>query len=113
MKTVEELKKEQAEIKERLVGVIELINSVEYYSLSPSEKNLIGQQRVGLEIYLNALTKSIYDKEGCTFDTSSAMWPLLMSSMFSNSWSSNSSIDSLKRVLDEKDFDVKPESDES
>ena len=113
MKTIEELRKEQAETKEKLVEIIELINSEEFYSLSPSEKNLIGQQRIGVEICLNSLTKRIYDREGCTFDMSSAMWPLLMSNMFSNTFSSSSSADVLKKDLDEKDFDLKPEADES
>lgn len=113
MKTIEELRKEQAETKKKLVEVIELINSEEFYTLSPSEKNLIGQQRIGVEICLNSLTKLIYDREGCTLDMSNAMWPLLMSNMFSNSFSSSSSVDPLKKNLDEKDFDLKPEKDES
>lgn len=112
MKTIEELKKEQAETKSKLVDVIEVINSEEYYTLTPSEKGLIAQQRVGLEIYLGSLTKQLYDKDGCLFDASNAMWPLLMSSMFTNPLSTPSSTDTLKNDLSEKDFEIKEETDE-
>jgi hypothetical protein len=60
-------------------------------------------------MYLNSLTKGIYDKEGSTFDVSSAMLPLLMSNMFtsSSSFGSSSSIDTLKKQLEEDDFKAK------
>ena len=112
MKSLEELKKEQYDAKAKLHELIELINSEEFYSLSPSEKNLIGQQRVGVEICLNSLTKRIYDREGCTFDMGSAMWPLLMSNMVSSSFSSSSSVDSLKNNLNEKDLNLMVEEED-
>ena len=61
------------------------------------------------------ITKEIYDSEGSTFDMSSAMWPLLMSNIFtsSSSFGSTSGAYKLKDTLEEKDFDVKPETDES
>ena len=99
MKTVEELKKEQFDAKAKLHELVEFVNSEEYYTLTQSEKNIIGQRRIALEMYLNSLTKNIYDKEGSTFDVSSTMWPLLMSNMFSSS-SFSSSEESLKS----KDF---------
>lgn len=108
MKTVEELKKEQYEAKAKLHELIEFINSEEYFTLTQSEKNIIWQRRISLEIYLNSLTKNVYDKEGSTFDISSAMWPLFMSSMFSSSsFGSSSSLDSLKKQLEENDFKTK------
>jgi hypothetical protein len=112
MKDIESLKKEQYDAKAKLHEIIELINGEEYYILTPSEKSLIAQQRVGLEIYLGSLTKQLYDKEGSTFDASSAMWPLLMSSMFTSPFGSTSGLESLKKQLDEKDFEEKEESDE-
>ncbi len=39
-----------------------LSNSKEYYSLDSSEKSLLGTQRAGMEIYLNALGKRLYGK---------------------------------------------------
>ena len=109
MENIESLKKEQAETKSKLVELVEFINSEEYYTLSPSEKNIISQRRIALEMYLNSLTKGIYDKEGSTFDVSSAMWPLLMSGIFtsSSSFGSSSSIDTLKKQLEEDDFKAK------
>jgi hypothetical protein len=111
MKTVEELKQEQYDAKAKLHEMVEFINSEEYYSLSQSEKNIIGQRRVALEMYVNSLTRSIYDKDGSSYDASSAIFPLLMSSIFtSSSFGSSSNLDSLKKQLEEEDFKV--ESDE-
>jgi hypothetical protein len=102
MKTIEELKQEQFDAKAKLHELVEFVNSEEYYSLSQSEKNIIGQRRIALEMYLNSLTKNLYDKEGSTFDISSAMWPLLMSSMFTgSSFGSSSGVDYLKNHLEE------------
>jgi hypothetical protein len=107
MKTIEELKKEQYEAKTKLHELVELINSDEFYGLSQSRKNIIGQRRMALEMYLNSLTKEIYDSEGSTFDISSAVWPMLMSSIFtsSSSFGSTSDTTKLKEELSEKDFE--------
>ena len=111
MKTIEELKQEQYDAKAKLHELIEFINSEEYFTLTQSEKNIIGQRRIALEMYVNSLTKNIYDKEEGSFDISSAMWPLMMSSMFTgSSFGPSSSVDSLKKQLEEEDFKV--ESDE-
>ena len=111
MKTIEELKQEQYDAKAKLHELVEFINSEEYFTLTQSEKSIIGQRRIALEMYVNSLTKNIYDKEGSSFDISSAMWPLMMSSMFTgSSFGSSSNIDSLKKQLEEEDFKV--ESDE-
>lgn len=92
MKTIEELKKEQREAKEKLHELIELINSKEYFNLSPREKGLISQQRAGMEIYMNSLSNRLYNSEDYSFDMSaSMMMPLLMSS-FMNGPSFSSSI---------------------
>ena len=114
MKDIESLKKEQYDAKAKLHEIIELINSEEYYALTPSEKSIIAQQRIGLELYLNSLTKQIYDRDNCSYDAGSSMWPLLMSVMFTSPFSSLSpTLDSLKKQLDENDFKVEEESDES
>ena len=107
MKTIEELKKEQHEAKAKLHELVELINSDEFYDLSQSRKNIIGQRRMALEVYLNSLTKEIYDSEGSTFDMSSAIWPMLMSSIFtsSSSFGSTSVTSKLNGELIEKDFE--------
>lgn len=104
MKDIELLKSEQKELKEKLIEVINFTNSEEYYSLSASEKNLIGQQRAGMEIYLTALTNRIYGNEGNSFGGISTTLPLLLS-MFS-SYSSpfpSSSLDDFKKIIAEKE----------
>ncbi len=101
MKTIKELKEEQYDAKAKLHELIEFTNSEEFYTLTQSEKNLIGQRRIAIEMYLNSLTKNIYDKEGSSYDISSAMWPLMMSSMFTSSTFNSPSIDSLKEQLED------------
>ena len=101
MKTKEELKQEQYDLKARLHEIIEFINSEEYAGLTPREKGLISQQRAGMEMYLDALTKRIYKSDGGA-DTSSMWLPLLMG-MFAAPWSPSSSTAS--ETLDEKDFE--------
>ena len=111
MKTIEELKIEQSELKAKLHEVVEYINSEEYFELSPREKGLIGQQRAGMEMYLNALTNRIYSKDDFSFDASSLLWPMMMGSMFSSS-SGFSSTGYLKDQLKVSDFETKEGEDE-
>ena len=110
MKTIKELKEEQYDAKAKLHELIEFTNSEEFYTLTQSEKNLIGQRRIAIEMYLNSLTKNIYDKEGSSYDISSAMWPLMMGSMFTSNAFNSPSIDSLKEQLEDN---TKQEEDES
>ena len=111
MKTIKELKEEQYDAKAKLHELIEFTNSEEFYTLTQSEKNLVGQRRIAIEMYLNSLTKNIYDNEGSSYDISNAMWPLMMSSMFTSSTFNSPSIDSLKEQLEENN--TKQEEDES
>lgn len=105
MESLEQLKKEQYDAKAKLHELLETINSEEYYTLTPSERNLINQRRMALEMYVNALSRSVYDSDGYSFDASGALWPLLMSGVFSNMNTTPSSVDTLKKALDEKDFE--------
>lgn len=82
MKTKEELKQEQYDLKARLHEIIELINSEQYYKLSDSEKGLINQQRVGMELYLSCLTKRIYGTSNT--DTSNLLWLTMLYGMFTS-----------------------------
>ena len=81
MKDLEELKKEQAELKGRLVELIDVINSEEFYSLDETKRTLMMSQRAGMEIYLNSLTQQIYGPR--KMDASSNLLPLMLMSMMS------------------------------
>ncbi len=107
MKTKEELKQEQYDLKAKLHEVIELSNSEEYYSLTSREKNLINQQRAGMELYLNSLTKRIYGSDEL-FGSTDTMWLSLLMGMLSTPWTPSSATIGLS----EKDFEKKEESDE-
>ena len=108
MKTVEELKQEQYDVKAKLHEMVEFINSEEYYKLPVEKRSLINQQRVGMELYLGSLTKRIYESDTTT-DTSNLIWLSMLYGMFNTSsggWGVSSSTDSLKTKLEEDDFKV-------
>ena len=97
MKSIDELKQEQYDLKAKLHEVIELMNGEEYSNLTPREKGLVSQQRAGIEMYLDALTKRIY-KSDVGASTNSMWLPLLMG-MFATPWTPQAS------SLTEKDFE--------
>lgn len=105
MKTIEELKQEQYDLKARLHEVIEFTNSSEYFKMSPREKGLIGQQRAGMEMYLNALTNRIFSKDEYSFDATSLMGAMLLGNIwngFSPSSPSSEVSEDLQKMLDEE-----------
>lgn len=108
MKDLEKLKKEQAELKERLVEVIDLINSEEYFTLDETEKSLLMSQRVGMEVYLNSLTQRIYGAR--KLDIGNSMLPLILMTAFNPFSPSPSSVDLLKEQL-EKDQNEEKKND--
>jgi hypothetical protein len=108
MKDLEKLKKEQDELKERLVKLIAFINSEEYFALDETEKSLLMSQRVGMEIYLNSLTQRIYGVR--KLDPCGSMLPLMLMSMFNPFSPSPSKVDLLKEQL-EKDQDEEKKND--
>lgn len=100
MKDVELLKQEQVELKERLAKLVDYVTSEEYYTLSDGEKTLLNQQRVGMELYLNTLTKRIYGGfEGC--NSSSMLWMSLLMGML-NAPMSTSAISSSENSYPEE-----------
>ncbi len=114
MRTRDELKKEQYDAKAKLHELIELMNSEEYYSLSPTEMGLIGQQRTGLEMYINSLTRQIYGKPDVP-DASGILWLSMLYGMMNTSsgFGLSSGSYNLKDELNTKDFEDKSEEDES
>lgn len=101
MQSTEELKAEQSATKEKLTRVISFINSGEFYSLSDTERNYIAQERAGLELYLDALTKRAYSKEGYFAGNNMMLFPLMLS-MFNTS-SMFPSVGAAKEVTDVED----------
>lgn len=80
----EKLVEEQKDLKVKLVELIEFIHSEEFYKLDEKEKALINSQRVGMEMYINALTARVYgDAEKWSAASSSSLFPLMLLSMFS------------------------------
>ena len=68
MKTIEELKNEQYDLKAKLHEIIEFMNGKEYFSLSDTEKCLAHQCKFGVELYLDALTSMIYGVSESSFE---------------------------------------------
>ena len=60
MKSIEELKEEQYDLKAKLHEMIEFINSQDYFTLSTEERLVINIQMAGMELYLSCLTQRIY-----------------------------------------------------
>jgi hypothetical protein len=100
----EKLVEEQKALKEKLVELIEFINSEEFFKLSEKEKSLINSQRVGMEMYINALTIRVYgEAEKENIAGSSNLFPLLLLSMFtgfSSPCPTSGSTEELKKVLE-------------
>lgn len=78
MKNLEKLKKEHKELKERLVKLIAFMNDEAYFNLDSTEKGLLTNQRMGMEIYINALSQRIYGVNEIKLDS---MLPILLMSM--------------------------------
>lgn len=75
----EKLEKEHAELKARLAELVDLINSEEFYKLDDRERVLLGSQRAGMEMYINALSIRLW---GVTdFPNNSMMMSSLLASM--------------------------------
>lgn len=62
METFEErLIAEQRELKERLAKLTEFINSEKFYALSHSERQLLKNQKIAMELYLNVLNMRVFE----------------------------------------------------
>lgn len=56
-----ELLKEQSELKSKFIDLLEFTNSKEYFNLSTKYKQVLQNQRMGMEIYLNAINTRIFE----------------------------------------------------
>ena len=114
MKTTKELKQEQYDLKAKLHEIIEFTNSEEFHKLSSGEKDLISQQRIGMELYLGCLTKRLYGGVAAP-DTNTLLIMAMLWSSFNPKLStpSEETSEELQKMLDEEKAKLnKHESDE-
>lgn len=52
---------EQKELKERLAKLTEFINSEKYYALSHNKRQLLKNQKIAMELYLNVLNMRVFE----------------------------------------------------
>ena len=82
----ERLVKEQAELKEKFLKLTEFINSEEFYGLSSNNKQLLKNQKIVMELYLQTLNMRLFE------DVDEIVVPdlgiiQLMGGVFGNTWS--------------------------
>ena len=104
MKNLEKLKQEQQELKERLMRLIDLMNSEEYFTVAEGEKQLLASQRTGMEMYLNALTTRIYGNVNEFSGMSSSMLPLMIGMMsFPPFQSKSTAVEEIKEQIEKSE----------
>ena len=52
---------EQKELKEKLVKLVQFINSEKFYELSLNNKQLLKNQKIAMELYLNVLNMRVFE----------------------------------------------------
>lgn len=57
----ERLIKEQEDLKEKLARLIEFINSDKFYGLSSNNRQLLRNQKIAMELYLEMLNMRLYE----------------------------------------------------
>lgn len=57
----ERLIKEQKELKERLAKLTDFINSEKFYKLSENNRQLLKNQKIAMELYLNVLNMRLFE----------------------------------------------------
>lgn len=57
----ERLIKEQEDLKEKLASLIEFINSDKFYGLSSNNRQLLRNQKIAMELYLEMLNMRLYE----------------------------------------------------
>lgn len=58
----ERLIKEQKELKERLAKLTDFINSENFYKLSQNNRQLLKNQKIAMELYLNVLNMRLFEE---------------------------------------------------
>ena len=103
---------EQAQLKERLLKLLEFMNSETFYNFDEGTKSVFSKQRLGMELYLNALNVRVYgDPKKC--DSVSGNMMALLAFMYGNSWGLGSSQHSEADKLSDLLKDIHSEENES
>lgn len=91
---------EQKELKEKLIKLMEFINSEKFYELSENNKQLLKNQKIAMELYLSTLNMRLFDDVDKITVPDLGMLQL-MGGVFGNTWS--------KPVIPVRDKPVNPE----
>ena len=106
----ERLLEEHKQLKERLVKLIEFLNSEKYFTFDDNTKAVFNRQRTGMEIYLSALNIRVFGKPE-EHNVLGDIMPLFLMNMIGSSYAYNkSSEDEFKELIDK--IPVKNEGDE-
>ena len=110
MKTVEELEKEQYDLKAKLHDVVEFMNSEEYFTMNEARKKMYNNLKAGIEIHLKCLSIMIYeDLDSPITIVPDFGWIGLMMGTF---MSSSFNTPTMSPELKESDFETKQEDNE-
>lgn len=107
MKTIEELKQEQYDLKAKLHEVIEFTNNEEYFTLNETERKMYNNLKIAVEMHLRCLSVMVHeDLNSPVVNIPDFSLIGTMMGMFSPSFNFP------KAQLKESDFEFKEEKDE-
>ena len=110
MKTEEELKEEQYDLKAMLHELVEFINSEEYFTLNDARKKMYNYLKIGIEMHLKCLSIMVHeDLDNPVTIVPDFGWIGLMLGTFMGP---SFNVPSFKTELKESDFEAKEEEDE-
>ncbi len=99
----ERLLEEHKQLKERLVKLIEFMNSEKYYSFDDNTKAVFTKQRAGMEIYLSALNVRVFGDPKKYSNSSDLMTLFYMTMLNTNAFTPSKSpeMEKLEKLMDE------------
>ena len=110
MKTIEELKQEQYDLKAKLHELVEFMNGKEYFALNDARRKMYNNLKVGIEMHLKCLSIMVHeDLDNPLAIVPDFSWIGLMLGTFMGP---SFNIPSFKTELKESDFETKEEPDE-
>jgi hypothetical protein len=110
MKTTEELKQEQYDLKARLHGLVEFMNDKEYFTLNETRKKMYNNLKVGIEIHLKCLSTMLHeDLDNPVTVVPDFGWLGMMMGTF---MAPSFNMPAIKPELEESDFEAGEQSDD-